>query len=91
MALALLPLPSAVRASEEESMSDAQLRETGQDRERQRDRIAWEALERALDHVAPGHPAEWHIRQALAAMEVRWRKRHAGQPEPARAARHSSD
>jgi hypothetical protein len=66
-------------------------REAGQDRERRRARIAWEALERALDHVSPGHPSEWHIRQALAAMEAHWRKRHAGQPRPAGEGRRSSD
>jgi hypothetical protein len=46
---------------------------TQTDWERQRARIVWESLERAADHLTPGHPAELHIRRALAASEAHWR------------------
>jgi hypothetical protein len=45
----------------------------GKEREHRRARIAWEALERAADHITPGHPAELHIRFALDAAEAYWR------------------
>jgi phosphoribosyl 1,2-cyclic phosphodiesterase len=34
---------------------------------------AWEHLERAADSLPPGHPAELHLRRALAAAEAHWR------------------
>ena len=43
------------------------------ERERRRAIIVWEALERASDHLTPGHPAELDIRRALAAAENYWR------------------
>jgi hypothetical protein len=43
-----------------------------QSRERRRARIVWESLERASDHLTPGHPAELYIRYALRAAEEYW-------------------
>ena len=48
------------------------MNDNDQNRERQRARIVWELLERAADHVTPGHPAELHIRYALRAAEAHW-------------------
>ena len=60
------------------------------ERERARARIVWESLERAVDHLTPGHPAELHIRRALAAAELQWQRllaeaetRRPGQESPA--------
>jgi hypothetical protein len=43
-----------------------------EDRERLRLRLAWEHLERAADYLPPGHPAELHLRRALAAVADDW-------------------
>ena len=48
-----------------------------EDREHGRLRLAWEHLERASDYLPPGHPAELHLRRALAAAEADWRARTA--------------
>ncbi len=40
---------------------------------RRRARIVWESLERAADHLTPGHPTELLIRKALRAAEAYWR------------------
>lgn len=43
--------------------------------ERRRAIAAWEALERAEVLLPPGHPAAWHLQQALLAMAAEWQAR----------------